>query len=393
MGFVTTGLAIGAIAVATLRPAWSEVDTLWQRCFVCGGRPVSDALTNVLLFVPLGVGLALAGVRGRRLGLVGASVSCLVELIQLVLPGRDPSVGDVVFNTLGTGVGAAAVWRFPMWLRAATAKSGLVAATGLCLVVLATGWLLGPSLPATEYWGQWTPYRDHFEWYRGRVLGAEVGSQAVRSSRMPDSPAARAALRDGQPITIEAVAGPPVSRLAPLFSIADAVNREIALVGVDGEDLMFRRRTRAARYGLDQPDIRFHDGLAPVRAGDPLRVRVWRETPAEWCMTVNDRTACGLGISGARGWALVYHPDAFPDWLRDLLDAVWLAALAFPLGLALRPRPVGAAALGLMVVALVPGSHGVGLLAPDLLDWAGVGLGLAAGLVIARVRRRPALGH
>ena len=384
-GVVTTALAIGAIAVATLRPDWSQTDPIYQRCLICGDQPLADGLANVLLFVPLGLGLALAAVRGRRVWIVGASLSCLVEVIQLLLPGRYPSVGDVVCNTLGTVAGAAAVWKFQPWIRTATAKGGLVAATGLCLVFLATGWLLSPSLPATEYWVQWTPYLGNLEWYRARVLRSELGGQAVRPGRIPDSPAARTALREGLAITIEAVAGPPVSRLAPLWFIVDVEGREIALVGVDPRDLILRLRTRAARYGLDQPDIRFHHGLAAVRVGDPLRVRVWRETRAEWCMTVNDRTTCGQGISGARGWALVYHPDAFPAWLRDLLDALWLAALAFPVGLALRARPAGAAALGLVGIALVPGSRWLGLLLPDLLEWGGVVLGLVTGLTITRM--------
>lgn len=84
----------------------------------------SDVLGNVLLFVPLGALLAgaLAGRRDRsgaserhpalRLfsatGL-GALLSVAIEVVQLRIPGRATDVDDVIFNALGTLVGASAL--------------------------------------------------------------------------------------------------------------------------------------------------------------------------------------------------------------------------------------------------------------------------------------------
>lgn len=66
---------------------------------------------NVLLFVPAGVllGACLRGIRNLWMPVVlGAIASAAIEASQaLFVPGRSPSVDDVIFNTLGTGIGAA----------------------------------------------------------------------------------------------------------------------------------------------------------------------------------------------------------------------------------------------------------------------------------------------
>lgn len=69
-------------------------------------------LLNVLLFVPLGAGLALlTGWSWWRVTLVCALASTAFEAIQLLLP-REPDVLDVLTNTLGAMVGAVAVIAF-----------------------------------------------------------------------------------------------------------------------------------------------------------------------------------------------------------------------------------------------------------------------------------------
>lgn len=75
---------------------------------------VVDVLGNLLLFLPLG--LTAAGTVGRwapvaRLAvgaLSGLLLSVAIELFQLGIPGRASDVDDVIFNTVGAVVGAAA---------------------------------------------------------------------------------------------------------------------------------------------------------------------------------------------------------------------------------------------------------------------------------------------
>lgn len=62
---------------------------------------------NVALFVPFGV---IAAARARRAALVvgaGFALSVAVELIQTFVPGRTPSVDDVILNVTGAALGVA----------------------------------------------------------------------------------------------------------------------------------------------------------------------------------------------------------------------------------------------------------------------------------------------
>ena len=99
------GAAIAAILLATLPPDFSREAQNWTNCVLCGERGTADAIVNLILFAPFGAGLRLARLPPLRAILVGALLSALVELAQTVIPGRDPSLGDVLFNTLGTGFG------------------------------------------------------------------------------------------------------------------------------------------------------------------------------------------------------------------------------------------------------------------------------------------------
>lgn len=117
-------LAYAAALVAVVAGPWgSALNRLTVRCYVFfrttwpiapdWARPEHyGLLLNVLLFVPMGAGLALlTRWSWWRVVLVAAAASTLVELLQLVLP-RDPDPLDVVTNTLGALVGALVVSAF-----------------------------------------------------------------------------------------------------------------------------------------------------------------------------------------------------------------------------------------------------------------------------------------
>jgi len=71
-----------------------------------------DVVGNIIVFVPLGFGLAgafqLANLRQTfwLAALGGFSLSLMIELIQLAIPSRSTDVDDLIFNTLGALIGA-----------------------------------------------------------------------------------------------------------------------------------------------------------------------------------------------------------------------------------------------------------------------------------------------
>ena len=86
LGWVITLLALAAIAGATLVPSPEQIQTaadtnVW--CLLCGDLGLVDVGLNILLFIPLGIGLSLlSGSRLRALVIV-ALASLTVEVLQL----------------------------------------------------------------------------------------------------------------------------------------------------------------------------------------------------------------------------------------------------------------------------------------------------------------------
>jgi VanZ like protein len=85
--------------------AAAEATSLW--CLVCGDYGGGDVVVNLLLFIPLALGLRLLGWSPAAVVATGAAISFTVEFLQLALiPGRDASLSDLLTNTLGSGLGA-----------------------------------------------------------------------------------------------------------------------------------------------------------------------------------------------------------------------------------------------------------------------------------------------
>jgi len=78
-------------------------------CVFCEGfLPVlPDVLSNLALFLPLGMALRLYGSTTAQTLLVGALLSFGIETIQFVVPGRDPSLRDFLCNVCGAALGSA----------------------------------------------------------------------------------------------------------------------------------------------------------------------------------------------------------------------------------------------------------------------------------------------
>jgi hypothetical protein len=353
-------------------------------CIVCGERGLADALVNALLFTPLGIGFGLIGVGWGRSLLLGTLLSCAVEGAQLFVPGRDPSIGDVAFNSAGAGVGVSLVRTARQWLHPTgrlAARLSLAAAAATCTAFGLTGLLLSPSFPHTAYRGQWTAKVGHMEWYRGRVLRASIGPVPTPSHRLRDSEEVRRLLLDGRTLAVQALAGPPIPALGPLFSISDEHRREIILLGPSRDDLVFRYRSLAVALRLDRPSIRLRKVMRGISPGDTITVRVENQA-GRYCLAIDTVRRCELGSTVGRGWAVLYYSERFPAWLIEVLDFSWLAALVLPVGFWARRRWETAAALCLVLVSVATVPWLTVLIAASGLELLGIASGLAAGLTL-----------
>src|SRR5437868_11115542 len=83
-GRLLTTAAAACIGVATLVPAGGPSPPFRPFCVGCGELSGTDIVLNVLLFLPLGVGLGLLGVRRRTAISVMVAATLTIELLQFI---------------------------------------------------------------------------------------------------------------------------------------------------------------------------------------------------------------------------------------------------------------------------------------------------------------------
>lgn len=373
--------ALLVVLVATLSPA-SAPDTPYRFWAPAG---LADIIRNVVLFVPFGAALAWRGLPPRRVALWSFLLTLFVETSQLVLSGRDASLFDVASNTLGGLLGAALVAGY-RWAPRAAAPWASVAAAVSGATLLLTAWLMAPSLPGDAAWyGQWTPNLGHFEWYRGHVRAATLGGVPLPGYQLRNTAQIRGLLLDSAELRVVFTAGAPTSDLAPLVSIFDGAQREIMLLAVDGRDVVFRLRPRAARVALESPLLRWPGGHAWA-AGDTVDLRLRPAGPG-WCLASRGLESC-QPLLLRDGWMVYVAADFPPYGLHDVIAAVWLALVALPVGLLLRGRGPAIAALGLLGLAVVAAPPLGGLGVAGWFEWGALLAGLATGWLLRWMARR-----
>ena len=386
-----TIVSVAAICIATLRATGNSMPAGWSFSLTSGDKAVAELIQNLLLFVPFGLALALRpGMRWRNLLLAGVAISFTVEFLQQWIPGRDPSVGDIVTNAISTLLGGALVWTAPRWLHPPEHRApwlSLGAAAVAAVAWLGTGWLLAPLYPPGTYSDSWMPDQDR---YSGRVLSATLGPLPLHESAIGGGVLGRgrSLLAAGEPLRIVAVLGRPPERRATLLVLSDETPRDILRVGVIRTDLFLVYRTRAASLTLDRPDLRAPQVFAAAAPGDTVRVVARRAAPGRWCLNA----ACGLGYTVGDGWKLIFFPEAFPRWALRLLNAMWVGAGMLGIGLWGRRHPATGVAVGLVALVLLVGPGLVGLLATPLGEMAGGVAGVGLGNLASR-RYRALKGH
>jgi hypothetical protein len=344
---ILAGVYLALLLLAVLWPQSLEPLAGGEGSLILSERWLADAVRNVVLFIPLGVALAFSG-RSHRSGqsrrrprlwaavAVGFTLSLGIEVAQLGIPGRTASPLDLLSNTLGAGAGfLLAGLRSSLGdtdpRRARRLSLSAAAVSGVALI--ATSWLLASSFPASAYYGGWTPELPGFADYSasgGRVLEARVGgTEIVSSGPDPNSAALRRALVAGEPIVVRALAGPAPAILAPLVTIADDLPRQILFLGIEGQDLVYGHRSRAAAWRLHDPWIVVPHALRGVAPGETFSLRIER-SPRASQLRVGEDAIHSLEMRAARAWALFIPARALPPVVRPWLDGAWLLLLLTP---------------------------------------------------------------
>ena len=376
-------LSLLFIATATLIPTEGRAPNVGSFCLGCGEVGMPDLVLNILLFAPLGLVLGRAGTRPLVVLGIGLLLSASIEAAQLFIPGRAPTLRDVLTNALGCGIGGLAAMHLRAWIAPGRRAVILLwsAVAGALLAVWLTGTLLRFDPPEGIYYGQWVPDQRHLEHWAGTLQEASLGSLAVPNGPSDASDALRSSLETSAHVRVRGTGGPPTRRLGAIFAITTDAQREAILIGPHGYDLVVRVRRRAATWRLDAPEFRFRYALLPVGLGTPLAIE-FRGTPQGGCATVNGVRHCVGRSAAGSTWMLARPYDAAPWWMQRLLDAITLFVLAFPAGLLLRgaPRNQAVAAGATLLIGLPATAWSSGLAFPSAWDWAGVLTAVGVGV-------------
>lgn len=374
-----------ALLAATLWPQPVREAGPLVRCIICGPRGLADAVLNIVMTVPIGL---LLGGRIRLLPVlaIGFATSAAIESAQLFIPGRDPSAGDLLFNTLGAGLGVLLLRAWP-YIRSEEPRRRDVLAVAWTTLVLGvlflTGWLQQPVLPPAPYTVAWAPDLPDLATFNGEVRGAALGPHQIRPGPVASAERWRGLLTRGAPLGAAIILGEPTERLAPVLTVHDLNGTTLMLLGVDGGDVVFQRVTRANAWRLDSPSFRLPDALAPFSPDDTVLLATLT-LPSGQCFTVRQQRTCGLGHSAGSGWNLLVDPDRITRTQRTIANAVWLAILVLPLGF------VGRWQLTLPLLAVIGWYAAVRLPYDTVLlpiEWpeaAGIIAGVAAGAMTRR---------
>lgn len=315
-GRILTALWLAVILVVTLRSAPDQaarVAATSGHCISCGDAGTTDTLLNLLLFLPLGLGLRARSWRWLPAALTMLALSFSIECAQAtLLVGRDATLGDLLANTLGGLVG----WK--LWPgihalrtpppRLAGRAAGWTFAT--CTVTwLLSAWSLQPALRGSEPWvGQPMHRVAGAPPFPARFISATLNGVQVVNDPLLTSPSKRNTVQVS--LTLARTSAPIPNSAMPLLRVVDA--DQAVLVGVTSRagTLGFDTRVRGSAWRLRTPQWLFPDVLnSPDTGAVTYRLR---RVPSEVTLRVltsgsrNDR-AMAYPVTVGSGWIFI-HP-------------------------------------------------------------------------------------
>jgi hypothetical protein len=342
-------------------------------CLRCAEGDAIDVVLNILLFIPLGAGLTLLGVR-RRVTLPTATVlSATIELLQYsVITGRDASIRDVLCNTTGAAVGIFLALRWRRWLLPAgdQARRALLAALLFWGGVLGlSSWGLRPILPGTEWWVQLDPRGLADIDFPGQLLSASLDGKPLENGEVANLESMRDAMRRPPVIfELKLAAGGPIDGTSPIFGLVTADDVEIIRVAQQGGDLLVGYNMNSTTALLGVPVFRLRSAFESA-AGDTL---TWRAEYDGGHFEMSARHSSGrtdnfvVAITPGLGWAVLWPFDAPGPAQSRLLTVLWAFFLPVPAGYFASLAVQSGAGRGRTLLPLAAVAVAGGVLAPLL---------------------------
>jgi hypothetical protein len=365
---------------------------------LCGDTSVLDAILNVVLFIPLGIGLRIAGMSRRRAFAIGFVTTVTIEVLQLWIPGRDTSLGDIFTNSFGTFVGilVADIWRVVLLPSRRAARRLALGWTALWVLTLAASAELAHiSLPNTTYWGIWKPELLHHDYFPGKVLSATAnGLRAPDAISATSADVRRRLSSDSVVVQARVVGAMATGATSAIATVADYKRAQIFMLGQRKGDLMFSLRMRTADAGLATLSIRLDSVFPRYRPATPDTIEVagglihhqlW--ISAEHHGVRRERTQ---PIDAGLGWSYLvpfdYEYGAEAPWLT----VVWLAGLSAPaMYWATRAGRTTLLAVGAaLVVSLLVIPFATSVHATAWWEWIGLAIGICIGAVLGLLTTR-----
>ena len=341
LGAVLAAIGLAAILEATLFPnprqaAASAATPIL--CLVCGEGGGTDVFLNLLLFAPMAVGLRLLDWPWRRVVAVAALLSLTVEFLQFsVVVGRDPSLSDLLANTIGAAAAAALAPRVPRLLAPDPARAGrlLPIAAALFLGVLALSALgLRPGVLPGRLWSACSSFSPAIADWPGTLRSVALNGDTLPCDRHPaDSSAIRAALMAGRTtLRIDALSGTPPSGRALVYALRVPGASLLALTQ-EGSTAVLSVPTVSQRLRLSMLSLQLR-GAFPSEAGIPFELQAGQEGRRIWVSSSHSgrRQSEEMTLGTSFGWSILMWWRLHPGGEFRTLTALWLGALIFPAG-------------------------------------------------------------
>jgi VanZ like family len=365
-------------------------------CLVCGDYGGADVAANLLLFLPLAVGLRLSGQSWGRTVLVCGLLSFTIELLQYrVVSGRDSSLSDLLTNTTSAAIGATVAGLLPRMVapRPREAAAFFAGGTALLLLLLAaSAWLLAPWVPDGPLSSHWAHIAPGFDVFTGGVEAVHLDGAPMPPDGAPaDSAALRRRLAAGNfALEAEVISGVPVADRSWIYMLRAGSDRALTLSQLRRE-ARIDMPAHAIRLRMFPPAVTLPAGL-PERAGVPVRLTAsGRDGRVRLTSEYGGRErSVELTISPAYGWIMVLPFDLATGTGVRWITALGLAVAALSLGFWARQtgRPgaglAGLAAALVLALGVIPAAGGF----PPVhwSEWMAGALGAAGGWAL----RRPA---